>query len=539
MRAEPALDAVTIEILWTRIVSIVDEAAKVIARTAFSTLSNEANDFACVLTDATGRSLAQNTYGIPSFIATLPATVRHMLEAFGAETMRPGDVYITNNPWQGTGHLPDVCLVKPIFHGGKLVAFSATTSHVPDIGGNVRSVAPRELFEEGLHIPLTRFMRDGIADPLLLRIITANVRTPAQTIGDIWAQISANEMMEQRLAGMLREYRLADLSALAEEIFQRSEAAMRRAIHALPDGTFRCHIESDGMEAPFHFHVALHVANREIVADYTGTSPQQPCAINCPLTYTNAMTFYALKCALLPELPNNDGMFRPVRVVAPERSLLNPVFPAAVGARAATGHYVPVVVFGALHAVIPDRVMAAPGSPLWNLTLTGDRGGSGGRFTSVLFFNGGLGGRPGRDGASCLSWPSNISATPVEVAERNAPVFFAHKRLSEGSGGDGQFRGGLGQDVRITVEAEHGTSAFLMVERVRIAAPGLGGGVAGAPGRVLINDEPANARVPHHLQAGDTITLTTPGGGGYGEPALRETAARQRDAALGYAAPVG
>ena len=207
MRAEPALDAVTIEILWTRIVSIVDEAAKVIARTAFSTLSNEANDFACVLTDAAGRSLAQNTYGIPSFIATLPATVRHTLAEFGAETMRPGDVYITNNPWQGTGHLPDVCLVKPIFHDGQLVAFSATTSHVPDIGGNVRSVAPRELFEEGLHIPLTRFMRDGIADPLLLRIITANVRTPAQTIGDIWAQISANEMMEQRLTGMLREYR--------------------------------------------------------------------------------------------------------------------------------------------------------------------------------------------------------------------------------------------------------------------------------------------------------------------------------------------
>jgi N-methylhydantoinase B len=537
MRAEPALDAVTIEILWTRIVSIVDEAAKVIARTAFSTLSNEANDFACVLTDAAGRSLAQNTYGIPSFIATLPATVRHTLEEFGAETIQPGDVYITNNPWQGTGHLPDVCLVKPIFHDGQLVAFSATTSHVPDIGGNVRSVAPRELFEEGLHIPLTCFMRDGIADPLLLRIITANVRTPAQTIGDIWAQISANEMMEQRLTGMLREYRMADLSALAEEIFQRSEAAMRRAISALPDGVFRCDIESDGLDAPFRFRLALHVTDGDIVADYTGTSPQQPCAINCPLTYTNAMTFYALKCALLPDLPNNDGMFRPIRVVAPERSLLNPLFPAAVGARAATGHYVPVVVFGALYAVIPDRVMAAPGSPLWNLTLTGDRGGAGGRFTSVLFFNGGLGGRPGRDGVSCLSWPSNISSTPVEVAERNGPVFFGHKRLSEGSGGDGQFRGGLGQDVRITLEAEDGTSAFLMVERVRIGAPGLGGGASGAQGRVLINGVAADARVPHHLAAGDTITLTTPGGGGYGEPALREETARQRDAALGYTSP--
>ncbi|MEJ1977711.1 MAG: hydantoinase B/oxoprolinase family protein [Acetobacteraceae bacterium] len=227
-------------------------------------------------------------------------------------------------------------------------------------------------------------------------------------------------------------------------------------------------------------------------------------------------------------------MFRAIHVVAPEKSLLNPIFPAAVGARAATGHYVPVVLFGALHALIPDRVMAAPGSPLWNLTLTGDRGGAEGRFTAVLFFNGGLGGRPGKDGVACLSWPSNISTTPVEVAERNGPVFFAHKRLSEGSGGDGQFRGGLGQDVEITLEAAGGTSAFLMVERTKIAAPGLGGGSEGALGRVLINGADVDPRVPHHLQAGDVIALTTPGGGGYGDPALRTPAARRRDAALGY-----
>ena len=536
MPASTVLDPVTIEILWTRIISIVDEAAKVIARTAFSTLSNEANDFACVLTDETGRSIAQNTYGIPSFIATLPATVRHTLAEFGAKAMQPGDIYITNNPWLGTGHLPDVCLIKPIFDQDRLVAFSATTSHVPDIGGMVRSVAPREIYEEGLHIPLTLFMRGGVADPLLLKLIGVNVRTPAQTIGDIWAQVSANEMMEQRLLTMMHEHRLIDLRALCDEIFERSDQAMRRAIAALPTGVTQCEIAMDGLEEPFRLCLALHVADGEITADYTGTSPQQPRAINCPLTYTNAMTAYAVKCALLPELPNNDGMFRAIHIVAPEKTLLNPIFPAAVGARAATGHYVPVVLFGALHALVPERVMAAPGSPLWNLTLTGDRGGAEGRFTSVLFFNGGLGGRPDRDGVSCLSWPSNISMTPVEVAERNGPVFFAYKRLSEGSGGDGQYRGGLGQEVEVTLEAAGGTSAFLMVERTKIAAPGLGGGGEGALGRVRINDQDVDPRVPHHLQAGDIITLSTPGGGGYGDPALREPAARQRDAAMGYVA---
>ncbi len=534
MSTSPALDPVTIEILWTRIISIVDEAAKVIARTAFSTLSNEANDFACVLTDAAGRSIAQNTYGIPSFIATLPATVRHTLAEFGAEAMRPGDIYITNDPWQGTGHLPDVCLVKPIFDGATLVAFSATTSHVPDIGGMVRSVAPREIYEEGLHIPLTLFMRDGVADPLLLKLIGINVRTPAQTIGDIWAQVSANEMMEQRLLAMMHEHRLASLDGLCGEIFARSDQAMRRAIAALPSGVTEYEIETDGLEEPFRIRVALRVADGAITADYTGTTPQQPRAINCPFTYTYEMTAYAVKCALLPDLPNNDGMFRAVQVIAPEKSLLNPLFPAAVGARAATGHYVPVAVFGALHALVPERVMAAPGSPLWNLTLTGDRGGDGGRFTSVLFFNGGLGGRPGRDGAACLSWPSNISMTPVEVAERNAPVFFGYKRLAAGSAGDGQFRGGLGQEVSVTLEAAGGTSAFLMVERTKIAAPGLGGGAAGTPGRVEINGAAADPRVPHHLQEGDVITLATPGGGGYGAPAQRDPAARERDEALGY-----
>ena len=529
------MDAVGIEIMWTRLVSIVDEAAKVIARTAFSTLSNDANDYACVLTDAAGASLAQNTYGIPSFIATLPATVRHMLREFGADTMRDGDVFVTNDPWIGTGHLPDVCLVKPLFHAGRLVAFAATTSHVPDIGGQVRSIAPREVFEEGLHIPPVRFLRGGEPDPLLVTVIRANVRTPDQTMGDIWAQVAALGVMEARLRQLMEDYALPDLSALAHEIYGRSEHAMRAAIARVPEGTYRYEMQTDGMEAPFTLRVALTVRGGTIEADYAGTTAQQPCAINCPLTYTYAMTAYAVRCALLPDLPNNEGMFRPVRVKAPERTLLNPLFPAAVGGRAATGHYVPVLVFGALHQALPDRVMAAPGSPLWNMTMIGEDAGR--RYACVMFFNGGLGGRPGSDGVGCLSWPSNISTTPVEVAERAAPVLVRYKRLCPGSGGAGQHRGGLGQETLVELRGDTGSSVFFMTERTAIPAPGLGGGEAGGLGAVLIDGEPANTRVPHHLKQGATVLIRTPGGGGYGPAPQRDPDHCAHDVRQGYVPP--
>ncbi len=524
------LDAVTVEIMWTRLVSIVDEAAKVIARTAFSTLSNDANDYACVLTDAAGASLAQNTYGIPSFIATLPATVRHLLAEAGAAAMRDGDVWMTNDPWIGTGHLPDVCLIKPLFHAGRLVAFAATTSHVPDIGGQVRSIAPRDVFEEGLHIPLVRFLRAGEPDALLVKLIRTNVRTPDQTMGDIWAQVAALEVMAARLAQLMADYALDGLAPLADDIFDRSERAMRAAIRTVPDGVYRFTMQTDGMGAPFTLALALTVADGRIEADYAGTTAQQPCAINCPLTYTYAMTAYAVRCALLPDLPNNEGMFRPVHVSAPERSLLNPLFPAAVGGRAATGHYVPVLVFGALHAARPERVMAAPGSPLWNMTLVGEEAGR--RYACVMFFNGGLGGRAAGDGVSCLSWPSNISTTPVEVAERAAPVLVRYKRLSPGSGGAGAHRGGLGQETLVELRGD--ASAYFMTERTVIPAPGLGGGEAGGLGAVEIDGAAADPRRPHHLRAGATVLVRTPGGGGYGPAAARDPARRALDAAQGY-----
>jgi len=527
------LDAVTLEVLWTRIISVVDEAAKAIVRTSFSTLSNEANDFACVLTDARGGALAQNTGSIPSFIGTLPATVRHFLHALGPDGIRPGDVLITNDAWMGTGHMSDVSVVKPIFHRDRLVAFSATTAHMPDIGGRVRAIEAREIFEEGLHIPLAKLVHAGRTDDTLVQLVRANVRTPDQTLGDIWAQASANELMERRVRQLLEDYGLEDLEAVGAELFARAERAMRAAIRAVPDGTYRYGFRTDGVDVPFDFTVALTVAGDEVVADYTGTSPQQPRAINCVLAYTYAMTAYAIRCALLPAVPNNEGMYRAVTVTAPEGCLLNPRFPAAVVSRAVTGHYVPLLVLGALHRVVPDRVMAGVGSPLWAVTQSGVRDDHR-PYTNVLFFNGGMGATARKDGEHVLSWPSNISSTPVEVAERNSPFLVRYKRMRAGSGGAGRFRGGLGQDVLLESRSARPIVVSFMAERTRHAAPGFAGGGPGGLGAVRLNGRPIDHRKQHVLEQGDRILVRTPGGGGYGRAAQRDPALAARDRARGY-----
>ena len=532
-----ALDAITLEVLWTRIISIVDEAAKAIVRTSFSTLSNEANDFACVLTDSRGFALAQNTGSIPSFIATLPATVRHFLRAMGSEGLHPGDVLITNDPWMGTGHKSDVCVVKPIFAKEQLVAFSATTSHMPDIGGRIRAIEAREVFEEGLHIPLAKIVHAGRTDDTMVQLIRANVRTPDQTMGDIWAQVSANELMERRVLRLLDDYALPSFLPLGDELFSRCERAMRDAIRAVPDGTYRYEMQTDGVDVPFEFKIALTVNGDEVIADYTGTSPSQPRAINCVLAYTYAMTAYAIRCALLPDLPNNEGMYRPVKVTAPEGCLLNPKFPAAVVSRSNTGHYVPMLVFGALHHVIPERIIAGTGSPLWAVTQSGVRDTDGRPYTNVLFFNGGMGATPVKDGENVLSWPSNISSTPVEIAETNSPLFFHYKRIRSGSGGAGRHRGGLGQDILMESESQSPIALNFMAERTRFAAPGLAGGNPGGLGDVRINGKAIDHRRQHIVQRGDRILIRTPGGGGYGPSEERDPEAVRRDRIMKYTPP--
>ena len=526
-------DSILLEVLWTRLISIVDEAAKAIVRTSFSTLSNEANDFACVLTDSRGYSLSQNSGSIPSFIATLPATVRHFIDEIGFENLAPGDVLITNDPWKGTGHLSDVCIVRPIFRGERIVAFAATTSHVPDIGGRLRALEARQVFEEGVQIPMMKLMSAGETDQTLVKLIAQNVRTPEQTLGDIWAQVSACQLMDDRLMRLMDDYDLDTLTDLGDELFNRTEAAMRRAIADVPDGTYHYEMDTDGSEDPYHFAVAVTIDGDGITVDYTGTSPAQPRAINCVLAYTYAMSAYAVKCALLPDLANNEGMFRPVKVIAPEDTLVNPRYPAAVVARANTGHYLPVLVFGALQKVLPENVMAASGSPLWVFTHTG-LDDSGKPYANVFFYNGGMGATASKDGEACLSWPSNISSTPVEIAERNSDLFCRFKRFAPGSGGAGRQRGGLGQEVMFESESKRPIVGLFMTERTRVPAQGFSGGGAGRRGTVEINGSEVDSHVQHVLNEGDTVMLRTPGGGGYGDPAERSETQRDTDRLRGY-----
>src|SRR5262245_33545330 len=528
-----AFDAVTLEILWRRIISAVDEAAKALRRTSFSTLVNESNDFACVLNAAAGQSLAQNTESIPSFIGTLPVTVKAFIREIGLENMAPGDVLITNTPWIATGHLNDITVAKPSLPLRRLVPFAASTAHAPDIGGKVRSVEPREVFEEGFHIPVMKFMNTGEPDRTFLKLLRAAVRTPDQTEGDLWAQITGLELLERRLGDLMSEYGLGDLEIFAGDILGRCERAMREAIAKLPDGTYTHALQTDGLDEPFTYQIAVTVKGDQIHVDYAGTSPQVDRAINCTLTYTFAMTAYALKCALLPHLPNNEGIFRAIEVAAPEGSIVNPRFPAAVGGRMATGHYLPIAVFGALAPVLPERRIAASGSPLWSLIQTGLRA-NGQTYANVLFFNGGMGATDSNDGQSTYAWPSNVSNVPVELIERNSPLLVHCKSLRSGSGGAGRYRGGLGQEIEFEVVSDTPIGIIFMAERCRYPAPGLGGGEAGALGEVLIDGVPVDYRKNVVLRKGQRIVLRTPGGGGVGDPSERNPAANDSDFREGY-----
>jgi N-methylhydantoinase B len=527
-------DPVTLELLWRRLISLVDEAAAALVRTSFSTLVRESYDFSCIVTDDRGQSLVQATESIPSFIGTLPATVKHFLRFFPPETLAPGDVLITNDLWLGTGHLPDITVAKPIFREGRLVAFSASTAHAPDIGGKIRSPEPREVFEEGLQIPPWKLIRGGETDATLVAIIRQNVRTPDQTMGDLWAQVVALDLMEERLGALMQGYGLPDLRALAGEIHGRCERAMRASIAALPDGTYRSALQTDGvLDRPVTLRMALTIAGDSIDIDYSGTDPQVDRAINCALCYTYAMSVYGVKVCTSPTLPNNEGAFRPIRIHAPEGCIVNPVFPASGGSRMLIGHYLPMLVFGCLGQVVPERVMAACGSPMWGMNQSGVRAG-GKPYANMFFFNGGMGATMQGDGQSCLSWPSNVSSTSVEISEHIAPLRFHYKRLRPGSGGAGRHRGGLGQEILIESRSEGPIAVSFLAERTVFPAFGIEGGAAGSAGAVRINDQAVDPKRQYILRHGDRVLLATPGGGGHGDPSGRDPTALDADRAEGY-----
>ena len=528
-----SFDPITLEVLWTRLISTVDEAAAALVRTSFSTVVRDSHDFSCVITDAQGRSLVQATDSIPSFIATLPATIKHFLNVFPAEELQPGDVLITNDIWMGTGHLPDISVGKPIFHNGKLVGFAGSTAHAPDIGGKIRSPEPREVFEEGFQIPIMKLMRAGEADETFFRLLRQNVRAPDEVVGDLYAQLTALDLMERRVGDVMEQYNLDDLASLATEIQERSERAMRAAISELPDGTYTNEMPTDGLDIPVNLKVAITIDGDEVRADYTGSSTQVGKAINCAMCYTYAMTAYAVKCAAAPDLPNNEGSVAPISAFAPERTILNPMFPASGGSRALIGHFLPALIFGALAQVVPDRIMAGTGSPLWCINLAGVKP-DGKPFANLFFFNGGMGATHRSDGQNCMSWPSNISSTPTEVIEQLSPMRIHRRGYRPGSGGTGRFRGGLGQEVEFEFLNDAPAALAMLAERTKHAAPGIAGGEEGDLGKLEINGEAVDPKAQHIVQKGDRLILATPGGGGFGAAVDRDAADADRDTSLGY-----
>ena len=513
-------DPIELEILWKRLISIVDEASATFVRTCFSTLVRDAYDFAVVLTDAQGRSLAQSTLSLPSFIGTLPATVKEFLQRYPAESLQPEDVLITNDPWMGTGHIHDVTTAMPIFFRGKLVAFAAVASHLPDIGGRLRSNANRDIYEEGLQIPMLKLLHAGKVDETLMAMIRQNIRVPEQGIGDLWAQVGACRSISERLQPLLEK---VDLAVLGEQVRTRSETAMREAILELPDGTYHSHVQHDGFENRIDIQCQLNIHGDSISIDYTGSSPQQPRAVNVVPIYAFAYSVYPIKALLCPDVPNNEGSFLPITTSAPLGSILNPTYPAASGGRGAIGHLLSPAIFQALAPILPDRVWAS-GSANTSVTMFGKFRGR--PFNVVNFVNGGQGATSARNGFSARSFPGNLGNTPVEMMEALAPIHVLRREIRRGSGGAGLHHGGdgLSFEFEITADAEDLTASFLMT-RLKAPPSGLAGGDSGATGRLAINGVDVDPTAHCALKPGDRILMETAGGGGYGAKSAESAAA--------------
>ena len=512
-RCATRFDPISLEIHWARLISMVDEAAATFRRASFSTLVREANDFAVVLTDAHGRSLAQSSMSIPSFIGTLPETVKHFLARFPPKTLKPDDYMFTNDPWEGTGHVYDVSGAMPIFHRRRLVGFAAVVSHMPDIGGRIWGPGATDIYEEGIQLPLLKFLRAGAPDQSIVEIIERNVRVPEQTMGDLWGQIAACRMLAEGLNAFLEETRV-DLKSLGAELRRRSEAAMRDAIRAVPDGRYDSVVQHDGFEQPITIDCTINVKGSELAIDYSGSSPQLPRAVNVVPVYTFAYSAYAVKAILEPEVPNNEGSFRPLSTWAPVGSIFNPRYPAATGGRGMIGHMCPPAIMAALAPVFPDRVWAEGSS---NCSFSSNGEWHGRRYSVINFSNAGQGATSRRDGFSALSFPSNLGNNPIEVMEILQPILVRHRRLRKGSGGKGKYNGGDGLCVEFEFRGDSPGVVSFMATRRKIAARGSAGGGDAKRARVTVRGQPIDYTRQYTLNAGDVVVLETGGGGGFGK----------------------
>ena len=529
------LDPVTTSILWARLLAVVDEAAATLIRTSFSTIVREVHDMTQLLTDDRGQTLAQSAVSTPGFVGTTAGGVRRFLELWPAETWRPGDVAITNDPWVVTGHLPDVTVVTPVFHprrGGRLVAFMANTAHMTDIGGTYFGVNTTEVFEEGLRIPPLKLVSAGRPVQPVWDMIRANVRAPDQVVGDIRAQIAANQQGGPTISGIMAEYGLADLRGLARAIHDASDRALGDALAGVPDGTYLAEATGDGYGEPFTVKLALTVKAGRLHFDFTGSSPQQRTPINAVIQYTRAYAAFTTKCAFVPAIPNNEGLLRRITLEAPRGSIVNAVEPAPVQSRHVLGFVLQGAVFAAFAQCAPAHCQADSGTPPPIITFYGTKP-DGTPFLTFEFVNGGVGGKPAGDGRSTTTFPSNIANLPVEVLESTAPVLYLEQRLIPDSGGAGLHRGGLGQ--RKSFRVEHPMMASLIIDRFRHPPPGVLGGDPGRRAEARFADgRPVAMKSVLALQPGDVLTIESPGGGGYGDPGKRPDDLIRRDYEEGY-----
>ena len=516
--------------MWDRLIAIVEEQAQTLIRTAFSNTVREAGDLSAGVFDLSGRMVAQAVTGTPGHVNAMAASVSHFIAKYPLEQMEEGDAYITNDPWLATGHLHDFTVVTPAFRDGAIVALFASTCHVVDVGGLGFGPDGRQVFEEGIYLPIMPLAKRGKMNQTLLEIVRANVREPLLLEGDFFSLIACNETGVRRLLEMMVEFELSEIDSLSDLILSRSRNAMLEDIRKLPFGVYRNSMRIDGYENEVDLVAQVTIGSDGIDVDFSGTSLISEYGINVPLPYTQAYASFGVRCLVGPTVPNNAGSLGPIRVTAPEGSILNAPSPCAVAARHAIGQMLPDVMLGCLDQVVPGLAPAEGTSCLWNFVLYGGHGISGGGFanatpfTVTMFHNGGTGARPSKDGLSATSYPSGVRNTPVEINESIAPVRVWRKEYRIDSGGAGKFRGGLGQVMEISNAEGAPFALSSMFDRVKHAPRGRAGGLSGACGTVGLKSGrilPAKGRT--QIPANEHLVLEMPGGGGHGIPSSRET----------------
>lgn len=519
-------EKIRMQVMWNRLIAVVEEQAQALLHTAFGSVAREAGDLSAGVYDIEGRMLAQAVTGTPGHVNTMATAVRHFLERFPIRVMQPGDVYVTNDPWLGTGHLFDFVVVTPTFLKGRIVALFACTTHVIDVGGKGFTAEATSVFEEGIRIPHMPLRRRGQLNEELLSIIGVNTRSPIQVRGDILSLVSANDAGVDRLVAMMAEFDLETIEELAIHILERSRLAALEAITALPHGVYQTEMTLDGFEAPIELKAKMTVNPDGLFFDYGGSSAASRYGINSPKCYTDAYTVFGLKCVIAPDIPNNAGSLEMFEIIAEPGSCVAPEDPSPVSARHVIGQMLPDLAFGCLGQALPGKVPAESAGSIWVLAMASaheqvtaaDRRLR--RFQVMNVAIGGIGARPGKDGIDAMAFPSGVGAIPIEITETESPLVFWRKAMLPGSGGAGQYQGGMGQMIEIGhLDAAPFTVAAATFDRIDNPARGRDGGSAGRAGRAyLASGKQLVGKAVHLIPAGDRLVVETPGGGGLGAP---------------------